>query len=68
MKTRLTPALLSGFLVLHSTSLFAHMDHSAAGPAGKLLHLLTGGHHAPLLLLAGIGIAYLAWKRQRTGK
>lgn len=66
MNIRKSVVLATGVSLLFTTPLFAHMEHSA-GATGKLLHLLTGAHHVPVLLLAGVGIVYLAWRR-RTGK
>ena len=68
MKIRIVPALLSGLSLLFSTSVTAHIGHAEDGMAGNLVHLLTGGHHAPLLILAVVGIVYLVRKNQRSNR
>lgn len=62
MKISIAPAFLGGLTLLLSTSVSAHIGHTDGGVSGNLVHLMTGGHHAPVVILACVGIVYLVRK------
>jgi len=58
--------IMTGLSIAFSSSLLAHIDDSGTGLMGVLLHPFTGIDHLLMLVLVGVGIAFVIRKRHNS--